>query len=152
MQGSSGVFQQQSAFQQGHSRGELLGPQYATSVPSTSSPTITLGDLNLQPHSHSTNTTTTAVSDENPNQQCQARHPCQHISCTKTYSRKGDLTRHITTFHARPSGWHCHIDRCPRGIFGKGFPRKDKLVAHLMSKRHGLSKIEAQYQVALYEV
>lgn len=135
---------------------EVLGPEQAKSFGTyaafTLPHTITGEDLNLQPHSHSTNTITNATSLEISSQQPHARHHCPNPLCTKTYCRKGDLTRHITTFHNRPSGWHCHIDRCPRSIFGKGFPRKDKLVAHLMSKRHGLSKTEAQYQVALHEV
>jgi hypothetical protein len=52
---------------------------------------------------------------------------------------------YITTTHERPASFHCHFDRCPRSILGKGFARKDKLVDHLVSKKHGMSKIDARY-------
>ena len=65
--------------------------------------------------------------------------------CNKSYRRKGDLTRHIITIHERPASFHCYFDRCPRSILGKGFARKDKLVDHLMSKKHGMNKVDARY-------
>jgi hypothetical protein len=71
------------------------------------------------------------------------RYSCPQ--CNKPYRRRGDLTRHMTTTHERPASFHCHFDRCPRSILGKGFARKDKLVDHLMSKKHGMSKIDARY-------
>jgi hypothetical protein len=76
------------------------------------------------------------------------RHTCGQ--CGKSYSRKGELTRHVATVHHRPRSFLCHLDRCPRGIYGKGFARKDKLVVHLVSKKHGLSKVDALYEANLY--
>jgi hypothetical protein len=52
-----------------------------------------------------------------------------------------------------PPLFHCHIDRCPRSIQGRGFRRKDKLVDHLKSKKaphHGLSHKDAVFQAALH--
>jgi uncharacterized Zn-finger protein len=74
------------------------------------------------------------------------RYDCPKPQCSKSYGRKGDLTRHITTSHERPASFVCHIYRCPRGIPGNGFARKDKLVDHLTSKKHGMSKVDAMYQ------
>ena len=71
-------------------------------------------------------------------------HVCS--SCSKHYARKGDLTRHITTAHRRPASFLCHFRHCPRSIEGKGFHRRDKLVDHLMSTKHRLSKVEAVYE------
>jgi uncharacterized C2H2 Zn-finger protein len=73
------------------------------------------------------------------------RYSCPQPRCNKSYRRKGELTRHIATAHERPASFHCHFDRCPRSILGKGFARKDKLVEHLVSKKHGMSKVDARY-------
>jgi hypothetical protein len=75
-----------------------------------------------------------------------SRHYCQQESCNKSFLRKGDLTRHTITAHQRPAVFVCHIHRCPRGIPGKGFARKDKLVDHLTSKKHGLNRDDAVYE------
>jgi hypothetical protein len=75
------------------------------------------------------------------------KHYCQYGSCLKSFIRKGDLTRHAKTVHQRPARFVCHIDRCPRGIPGNGFTRKDKLVDHLISKKHGLNRGDAVYEV-----
>lgn len=77
------------------------------------------------------------------------RHHCWYANCPKSYSRYGDLTRHIKTTHEAPFSFQCHFDRCPRGINGQGFARKDKLVNHLKSK-HKLSAKDATYTVALH--
>jgi len=77
-----------------------------------------------------------------------ARHFCP--SCTTSFSRKTDLSRHFLNVHERPSRYLCHLHRCPRGIPGKGFARKDKLVDHL-KKKHALNSTDAAYEVALHE-
>jgi hypothetical protein len=74
------------------------------------------------------------------------RNACPDPSCNKHYARTGDLTRHITTVHRRPANYLCHFKRCPRSIKGNGFARKDKLVDHLTSKKHGLNKDDAEYE------
>lgn len=78
------------------------------------------------------------------------RHYCLQPNCNKAFNRRGDLTRHIITAHQRPASFLCHIHRCPRGIPGKGFARKDKLVNHLTSKKHGMSKADAMYEATLH--
>lgn len=78
------------------------------------------------------------------------RHICPHRHCRNTYLNKGDLTRHITGVHESPCSFLCHIDRCPRGIPGQGFGRKDKLIDHLKSRKHGLSAKDAAYEAALH--
>jgi hypothetical protein len=75
------------------------------------------------------------------------RHPCY---CAKSYNRKGDLKRHVTTAHLNPSSFLCHFDHCPRGITGNGFARKDKLTNHLTSKKHGMSKVDAVFEADLH--
>jgi hypothetical protein len=78
------------------------------------------------------------------------RHRCSYANCPKSYSRRGELTRHIKNIHVAPSSFQCHIDRCPRGIDGRGFAQKDKLVNHLKSKKHKLSAKDAAYAAALH--
>jgi hypothetical protein len=80
------------------------------------------------------------------------RHLCPHRHCSKGYLHKGDLTRHITGIHKKPSSFLCHLHRCPRGIPDKGFSRKDKLVDHLKSRKHGLSAKDAVYEAALHNL
>ncbi len=77
-------------------------------------------------------------------------HFCLYAGCQKVYSRKGDLSRHVKNAHEKPSCFMCHFHRCPRGIPGKGFARKDKLVGHLKSKKHGLSAKDAAYEATLH--
>jgi hypothetical protein len=77
------------------------------------------------------------------------RHYCLQPNCNKAFNRRGDLTRHIITVHQRSASFLCHIHRCPRGIPGKGFARKERLVNHLTSKKHGMSKADAMYEAAL---
>lgn len=99
----------------------------------------------LQPTSLPQHHNSTASSSAQP-----LRHVCPFPQCMKSYNRKGDLTRHVTTAHQRPVSYLCHVYRCPRGIPGNGFARKDKLVDHLTTKKHGLSKVDALYEATLH--
>jgi hypothetical protein len=80
------------------------------------------------------------------------RHHCPHYRCFRHYARKGDLTRHIAAAHTAPSRFHCHLYHCPRSILGRGFPRKDKLIEHLMSNKHRLSHQDAVCQAVLHNL
>jgi hypothetical protein len=78
------------------------------------------------------------------------RHFCHYGNCLKSYARYGDLTRHIKTIHEAPSSYFCHFDQRPRSINGQGFTRKDKLIAHLKSRKHRVSAEDAAYVAALH--
>jgi uncharacterized Zn-finger protein len=75
---------------------------------------------------------------------------CRYANCPNSYTRYGELTRHNKTIHEAPFRFQCHFDRCPRGINGQGFARKDKLVNHLKSKKHKLSAKDAAYAAAMH--
>ena len=79
-------------------------------------------------------------------------HICPYDLRLKDYASKGDLTRHIRTVHEMAAHFHYRIDMCPRSIPGNGFPRKDKLVDHLKSKKRGLSHEQAGYQATLHDL
>jgi len=99
--------------------------------------------------SHDPGSGTVTLSDGQTRFVCYLCDPCNY---SKHYAHKGDLTRHINKDH-NPPHFHCHIDRCPRSIQGRGFGRKDKLVDHLKSKKaphHGLSHKDAVFQAALH--
>ena len=73
-------------------------------------------------------------------------HVCWCDGCERRYVRFGDLQRHVQTVHCNPAYYLCHFRRCPRSIKGCGFLRRDKLVDHLKSRKHGLSHEEAVYK------
>ncbi len=56
---------------------------------------------------------------------------CHFSGCFRAYTRKGDLTRHLRS-HATTFTAVCVIDDCPRSHEGRGFPRQDKLIDHLV--------------------
>jgi hypothetical protein len=78
-----------------------------------------------------------------------ASHVCSYAGCGKSFRRKGDLTRHVNGAHCNKSSFLCPFDRCPRSITGNGFHRKDKLIDHLTTAKHGLSREDALYQATL---
>jgi hypothetical protein len=87
-----------------------------------------------------------SISSDMPSPQKENRHHCFHSECEKTYKHEGDLARHIRNVHKAPSAYLCHFPLCPRGLTNHGFPRKDKLVDHLMSNKHGLARDDARYE------
>jgi hypothetical protein len=87
-----------------------------------------------------------SISSDTPSPQKENRHRCFHDECDKTYKYEGDLARHIRNVHKAPSAFRCHFPLCPRGLTNHGFPRKDKLVDHLMSNKHGLARNDARYE------
>jgi hypothetical protein len=86
------------------------------------------------------------ISSDMPSPQTENRHRCFHDECERTYKHEGDLARHIRNVHKAPSAYLCHFPLCPRGLTNHGFPRKDKLVDHLMSNKHGLARDDARYE------
>ncbi|RMY77086.1 hypothetical protein D0863_01529 [Hortaea werneckii] len=63
-----------------------------------------------------------------------ARHPCDVISCSKSFSRPSDLVRHMKTIHHTASEhYHCKAMGCYRQD-----RRLDKIREHC-SKKHGQS-------------
>ena len=115
----------------------VLDPNNVNPFPAGSFSSIELGLT-------SGNLSTTPVSSSNG-----GSHACPYEQCHKSYGRNGDLSRHIKNKHQQPSLFLCHFRRCPRGIPGMGFARKDKLVDHLKSKKHGLSANDAAYEATL---
>lgn len=87
-----------------------------------------------------------SISSDMPSLQKRNRHRCFHDECERAYKREGDLKRHIRYDHEAPSAYLCHFPRCPRGLTNHGFSRKDKLVDHLMSNKHGLAREDARYE------
>jgi hypothetical protein len=87
-----------------------------------------------------------SISSDMPSPQEENRHRCFHDECEKTCKHEGDLARHIRNVHKAPSAYLCHFPLCPRGVTNHGFPRKDKLVDHLMSNKHGLARDDARYE------
>jgi hypothetical protein len=87
-----------------------------------------------------------SISSDMPSPQKENRHRCFHDKCERTYKHEGDLARHIKNVHKAPSAYLCHFPLCPRGLINHGFPRKDKLVDHLMSNKHGLARDDARYE------
>jgi hypothetical protein len=90
------------------------------------------------------------TSDKVPSPTANRLYRCWMPDCEKTYVRSGDLGRHVETFHENPASFLCHFRRCPRSIKGRGFPRRDKLVDHLKSRKHDLSHEDAVYEAALH--
>jgi uncharacterized Zn-finger protein len=74
------------------------------------------------------------------------RFLCSVNGCKKSFIKKGELTRHLKN-HLGPH-FFCRQDLCPRGILGNGFPRRDKLVDHLVSK-HKFGRKRANYDAVL---
>jgi hypothetical protein len=72
------------------------------------------------------------------------------LGCKRNFVRLGDYKRHWNTVHVNRSRFRCHFRRCPRSIKGHGFPRRDKLVDHLKSKKHDLSHKDAVHEAALH--
>ena len=61
------------------------------------------------------------------------RVACSHVSCSQTFSRPGDLDRHLKSHQAGPKDLDCPVRDCRRkGV--DGFMRKDKLMDHLKAK------------------
>ncbi len=70
---------------------------------------------------------------------------CHFSGCFRAYTHKGDLSRHFRS-HATTSTAVCTFDDCPRSHAGRGFPRQDKLVDHLVQghkMRRNLAKFAA---------
>ncbi|KAF7512624.1 hypothetical protein GJ744_000885 [Endocarpon pusillum] len=63
---------------------------------------------------------------------------CDFSGCFRAYTRKGDLTRHSLN-HATTFRVVCIIDDCPRSHGAHGFPRRDKLIDHLI-QGHKMSR------------
>ena len=59
-------------------------------------------------------------------------HQCTESSCSKTYRRRGDLTRHIKETHHIGGRLRCPIKYCAATRPGDGFKRMHRLVEHLM--------------------
>jgi hypothetical protein len=87
-----------------------------------------------------------SASSDMPSLENENLHLCSHDACEKRYKREGDLARHVKNVHKAPSAFLCHFPLCPRGVASHGFPRKDKLVDHLMSNKHGLARDEARVE------
>ena len=85
-----------------------------------------------------------------PAQDWRFRYKCRVHGCNKSFEQSEYRTRHQKTTHGDRSRFLCHFRRCPRGIKGRGFPRKDKLVDHLKSRYHKLSHGDARYEAALH--
>ena len=61
------------------------------------------------------------------------RLACSHVGCSQTFSRPGDLDRHLKSHQAGPKDLDCPVRDCRRkGV--DGFMRKDKLMDHLKAK------------------
>jgi uncharacterized Zn-finger protein len=74
-------------------------------------------------------------------------HVCNYTGCGKSFKHKGDLTRHNKT-HTQLPTFHCYMPLCSRSVFGNGFHRKDKLVAHLEAC-HKLEHGHARYLASI---
>jgi uncharacterized Zn-finger protein len=72
---------------------------------------------------------------------------CNYTGCGKSFKHKGDLTRHNKT-HTQLPTFHCYMPLCSRSVFGNGFHRKDKLVAHLEAC-HKLEHGHARYLASI---
>ena len=59
-------------------------------------------------------------------------HHCTKSGCTKSYVRRGDLTRHVREAHDLSSWFRCPIERCYANSPISGFKRMHRLVEHLM--------------------
>lgn len=70
---------------------------------------------------------------------------CWYPECFSSYNIKGDLARHQREKHSSHE-YRCPLVNCPRSIEGEGFARNDHLVKHLVSKKQGLCKQQAEFE------
>lgn len=62
---------------------------------------------------------------------------CPHRGCPNTFTRKRDVTRHLTTKHQLSKPYKCPaFGRCFKGQKAGDFARFDKLTAHMRRKHH----------------
>lgn len=77
-------------------------------------------------------------SAQSPPSPSNERHWCNYDSCSKSYSRKDGLTRHVNNEHL-----HLSQKSCPR--CGKGFRNNDGLILHSV-KFHNIGRQGAIHQ------
>ncbi|KAI1614317.1 hypothetical protein EDD36DRAFT_418157 [Exophiala viscosa] len=77
-----------------------------------------------------------------------ATTPLKCDPCSKSFSSKGDLDRHVREQHTNPKRFLCPVLPCDRGMRGHGFARRDQLVNHLTSSKHKMGYDEAKLAAA----
>jgi uncharacterized Zn-finger protein len=64
-----------------------------------------------------------------------SRHRCQWSTCTKSFGRKSDLERHISTVHLKAKTYFCPVYGCSKSLrLGRPYSRLDKLQEHMRLK------------------
>ena len=110
-----------------------VSSSYMATEPSYTVPSI--GSSSMAPaalgavHPASLNHVTTAPSSQGLNVSGRLRFTCHHPGCLKSYTRRPDMRRHALSHNAATPLHFCPHAGCPRQA--RGFPRKDKLQAHL---------------------
>ncbi|KAH8772418.1 hypothetical protein F5882DRAFT_520814 [Hyaloscypha sp. PMI_1271] len=108
--------------------------------------TASTAQQNLNP----TPTLTTNITEPAPStapastpRRLDARFPCTHPPCTKTFKRDYECIRHENSLHVNTQGAHlCPITGCSRSQ-GKGYSRPDKVTEHLWKKHANLGYMKA---------
>ncbi|KAL3424849.1 hypothetical protein PVAG01_04130 [Phlyctema vagabunda] len=75
------------------------------------------------------------------------RHSCD--SCEKSFTRNGDLNRHVRRFHTRsPAAHYCPVPGCnkSRAPF-RGYTRDDKVKEHYRKKHVGITSTVANHTI-----
>ena len=71
------------------------------------------------------------------------KHPCTWPGCDKTFTRSGDVDRHIVHVHQKfMAKEQDHPTRCE--ICGRVLSRKDSAKRHMMSKACGKRKLKSE--------
>lgn len=63
----------------------------------------------------------------------QLPYKCPSADCPRSFKRKGDRNRHFTRHIAVATIFVCPIEECPRQDANVAFPRKDKLMDHVVA-------------------
>jgi hypothetical protein len=102
-----------------------------------------MNDSNLSPASSMTASALALAPAPAPPAITNARIPCTHLTCTRTFKRHFERTRHEASVHrTHRQRYLCPITGCPKSQ-GKAYSRADKVTEHLWKKHANLGYMKS---------